>query len=82
MLTGDALWLDEESPLDEPADLLAIPEIKQHVAHEHHDDDLGLRALLERPEALTRPRGHRRNRRRRRASAHGVGRQSAMLRAA
>jgi hypothetical protein len=47
MLTADALWLVEEPVLDEPADLLTIPEIRQHIAHEPHDDDLGLRALIE-----------------------------------
>jgi hypothetical protein len=48
---GDALWLVEEPALDEPADLLTIAEVRQHVAHEPHDDELGLRALLETPEA-------------------------------
>lgn len=51
MLTTDALWLVEEPVLDEPADLLTIPEIRQHIAHEPCDDELGLRALLETPEA-------------------------------
>lgn len=55
MLTGDALWLVEEPVLDEPADLLTIAEIKQHIAHEPHDDELGLRALLEMPEAPPSP---------------------------
>lgn len=51
MLTRDAVWLVEEPVLDEPADLLAIPEIRQHIAHDPHDDELGLRALLEMPDA-------------------------------
>jgi hypothetical protein len=51
MLTGDALWLVEEPVLDEPADLLTVPEIRQYVAPEPHDDELGLRTLLEIPEA-------------------------------
>ena len=55
MLNRDASWLVEEPVLDEPADLLTIPEIKQHIAHEPHDDDLGLRALLEMPEAPPSP---------------------------
>jgi hypothetical protein len=55
MLTRDASWLVEEPVLDEPADLLTIPEIKQHIAHEPHDDELGLRALLEMPEAPPSP---------------------------
>jgi hypothetical protein len=50
MLTTDALWLVEEPALEEPADLLTIPEIKQHIAHEPQDDGLGLRALLDMPE--------------------------------
>jgi hypothetical protein len=45
--------LVEEPALDEPADLLTIPEIKQHVVHDRRDEELGLRSLLERPEALS-----------------------------
>jgi hypothetical protein len=84
MLIRDALWLVEESALDEPADLLTIPEIKQHVVHVHdlHDEGLGLRALLERPEALPGPWWHEKNPRPRRASAKSVRRQSVGLRAA
>ena len=51
MQTRDASWMAEEPVLDDPADLLTIPEIKQHIAHEPHDDELGLRALLEMREA-------------------------------
>lgn len=47
MLTRDATWLVEEPVLDEPADLLTIPEIRHQIAHEPHDDELGLRALLD-----------------------------------
>jgi hypothetical protein len=47
MLTPDVEWLVEEPVLDEPADLLAIPEIRQHIVHDPHDDELGLRSLLE-----------------------------------
>ncbi len=47
MLTRDALWLVEEPVLDEPADFLSIPEIRQHIVHEPHDGELGLRSLLE-----------------------------------
>jgi hypothetical protein len=47
MLTSDDLWLAEESPIDEPSDLSTIPEIRQHVAHNLRDEDLGLRSLLE-----------------------------------
>jgi hypothetical protein len=55
MLTREAFWLVEEPALDEPADLLTIPEIRQHVAHEPHDDELGLRALLVGPASQRRP---------------------------
>jgi len=55
MLTRDAFWLVEEPVLDEPGELLTIPEIKQHIAHEPHDDELGLRALLEIAEAPPSP---------------------------
>ena len=56
MRTRDASWLVEEPVLDEPADLLTtIPELRHHIAHEPHDDDLGLRALLEMPEAPPSP---------------------------
>ncbi len=79
MLTRDALWLVEEPVLDEPADLLTtIPEIKQHIAHEPHDDELGLRALLEMPEAPPLPwwceeqQRHRRVARRGRRSRAGL----------
>jgi hypothetical protein len=50
MLANDELWLVEEPPIDAPFDLLTIPEVRNHVTHELHDDELGLRSLLERPE--------------------------------
>jgi hypothetical protein len=53
MLANDELWLVEEPPIDAPSDLLTIPEIRDHVTHEHHDDELGLRSLFERPEVLS-----------------------------
>jgi hypothetical protein len=55
MLARDSSWLVEEPELDEPADLLTIPEIRHHIAHEPHEDQLGLRALLETPEAPPSP---------------------------
>jgi hypothetical protein len=55
MLTRHAFWLVEEPALDEPADLLTIPEIRHHIAHVPHDDELGLRGLLEMPEAPPSP---------------------------
>jgi hypothetical protein len=53
MLTKDELWLVEELSADEPPDLLTIPEIRQYVAHDLRDDELGLWSLTERPEALS-----------------------------
>jgi hypothetical protein len=48
----DLSFMDEAS--DDPAELLkALPEIRQEVASAAADDDLGLRSLLERPEAFT-----------------------------
>ena len=50
----DSLFTPEE--LDDGdflADLLSIPEIKRELFAERHDDELGLRGLLERPETLT-----------------------------
>ena len=48
----DLSFLDEEA-VDEPSELLrALPEISQYVAPEPPEDDLGLRSLLERPEAF------------------------------
>jgi hypothetical protein len=52
MLHEDDLFLLEEDPTDEPSDLLTIPQVRHHVSHDHRDDELGLRSLLERPEAL------------------------------
>jgi len=54
MLTRD-VWLVEEPVLDEPADLLTIPELKQYFGREPHDEELGLRALLETPETPPSP---------------------------
>jgi hypothetical protein len=55
MLDQTDLWLvEEELPLDEPADVLtAMPEIRQLVDPERDDEELGLRSILERPEALS-----------------------------
>jgi hypothetical protein len=54
MPSDKELWLIEEPIIDEPSDLLAMPEIKQHAVRDPQDDELGLRLLLERPEALSR----------------------------
>jgi hypothetical protein len=53
MLANDEMWLVEGPPIDAPSDLLTIPEVRNHVTHELRDDELGLRSLLERPEALS-----------------------------
>jgi len=55
MSTRDSSWLVEETTLDEPADLLTIAQIRQHLVHEPHDDELGLRSLLDAPEAPPSP---------------------------
>lgn len=47
MLT-DELLIDDL--MDEPEDPFTIPEIKRELAHEHRDEELGLRGLLEQPE--------------------------------
>ena len=79
MLNKDALWLvDEALSLDEPSDVLrTMPEIRQLLAADRHDEELGLRSVLERPELLSRSwlrtaNGHR----------HGVKRHANVLRAA
>jgi hypothetical protein len=55
MLEQDDLWLLEEPPIDEPSELFSIPEIRRHLVADRVDDEVGLRALLERPEVLARP---------------------------
>jgi hypothetical protein len=52
MLEQDDLWLLEEPPIDEPSELFSIPEIRRHLVRDRRDEDIGLRGLLERPEAL------------------------------
>jgi hypothetical protein len=83
MLTRDELlWLVDESALDEPADLLTIPAIKQHDVHDDlHDEDIGLRSLLERPEALL-PSWRRAERARTRRARSKSGKRRRELRAA
>ena len=53
MLDKDDLWLLDEAALDEPADPFAMPEIREHLVRDRRDDEVGLRALLEHPEALS-----------------------------
>jgi hypothetical protein len=56
MLYRRDLWLmDEELSLDERSDVLrTMPEIRQLLARDRQDDQLGLRSILERPELLSR----------------------------
>jgi hypothetical protein len=49
----DLSFLDDEA-IDDPSELLkALPEIGQYVTPAPPEEDLGLRSLLERPEAFT-----------------------------
>jgi hypothetical protein len=48
MRNPDHLLLDDDL-VDEP-DGFDIPELKRELAHEHHDDELGLRGLWEQAE--------------------------------
>lgn len=84
MLANDELWLVEEPPIDAPFDLLTIPEVRNHVTHAHHDGELGLRSLLERPEALAESswRAEHARRRRRPLAPRGARRRRDVLRAA
>jgi hypothetical protein len=49
------LWLmEEELPVDEPADVLpTMPEIRLLFDPDRDDEQLGLRSILERPEVLS-----------------------------
>jgi predicted glycosyltransferase len=50
----DDLWLTEELPTEEPAELLrALPEIRQYFGPDQPEEEVGLRSILERPEALS-----------------------------
>ena len=55
MLDQNDLWLmEEELPVDEPADvLMTMPEIRQLFDPDRDDEELGLRSILERPEVLS-----------------------------
>lgn len=56
MLDQDDLWLidDEDAPLEEPSDLLkTMPEIRQYLDPEPRSVDVGIRSVLESPEALS-----------------------------
>ncbi len=58
MLRAEDLWLVEDTPADDPTDVLSFAEVRNHLARELNDDELGLRSLLECPEVL-RPRTRR-----------------------
>jgi hypothetical protein len=46
--------MEEELPVDEPADvLLTMPEMRQLFDPNREDEGLGLRSILDRPEALS-----------------------------
>jgi hypothetical protein len=49
----DLSFLDEPVEEDAAELLRALPEFRHEVAFEPDDDDLGLRSLLERPEAFS-----------------------------
>lgn len=52
MLTKDELWvIDEMEALDDELSEM-LPEVKDRFERELGDDDLGLRSLLETPEAM------------------------------
>jgi hypothetical protein len=55
MLEQDELCrMDDELSLDEPSDVLAtMPGMRQRLDPDLHDGELGLRAMLERPELLS-----------------------------
>jgi hypothetical protein len=53
-MLADELWLMEELSADEPSELLrSLPEIRRCFEPERSDDEVGLRAILDRPEALS-----------------------------
>ena len=84
MLNQNDLWLmDEELPLDEPADVLqTMPEIRQLIDTDRHDDELGLRSLLEHPEALSKAWWRSAHAERHHRTAKSVKRHADVLRAA
>jgi hypothetical protein len=84
MLNPNDLWLMEEVlSLDEPAELLlTMPEIRQLVDPDRHDDELGWRSILERPEALSKAWWHSAQAERRQRFTKSVRRNADVLRAA
>jgi hypothetical protein len=53
MLDQDDLLLMDELPIDEPEPLDAIPEVRHYLEPERWEGEVGLRSILERPEALS-----------------------------
>ena len=51
MLSQYDPWFVIDPPVDETADLFTIPEIRRELAHA--SEEVGLRSLLEHPEALS-----------------------------
>lgn len=77
----DDLWWVEEVPPEEPSELLRVmPEIRQYVENDPHDDELGLRSVLDHPEVLSKA-WWRQARKRKRHASHAR-RQGHVLRAA
>ena len=46
------LWILEEAIMEEQSDIMTLPEFRQRVDQEVHDDDFGVRSLFEHPEVL------------------------------
>ena len=84
MLHQDDLWLMEEDlPVDEPADvLLTMPEIRQLFDPDRDAEELGLRSILDRPEALSRAWRHCTHAERHQGTSKSVKRHVDALRAA
>lgn len=60
-LKENDLWLIEEEALspDEPSDVMrTLPEVRPSADPDRDDEELGLRAILERPRALSRAWSH------------------------
>jgi hypothetical protein len=86
-MMDDDLWLvelmEEGLPLDEPAEVLrAMPEMRQLVDPESHDDEPGMRSILEHPEALSKAWRHSAHAERHPRTSRSVRRHTDVLRAA
>jgi hypothetical protein len=75
--------MEEAHPLDEPGDLFrTIPEIRQFVDQDRDDEELGMRSILERPEALSKAWWHSAHEKRHRHGSKRPKRHAEVLRAA